>query len=145
MGCRQTRKSSNRLMATLGEIRTENLSNISHKLYSLIELSLRKNGKSQDKFHPITGHEGPEGEKKYCATLSLTSAQDVGGWSKPRPGRFSPEKETWHPLYRRLIGLQGRSGRVRKNSPLPGFDPLSFQSVASRYTDWAIPARWKEW
>ena len=62
-----------------------------------------------------------------------------GGWSAPRPGRFTPGK-TRYPLYRRLGGPQGRSGRVRKISPSPGFDHLIVQPVASRYTDWAIPA-----
>jgi hypothetical protein len=42
-------------------------------------------------------------------------------------------------LYRRLGGPQGRSGRVRKISPPPGFDPRTVQPVASRYTDYAIP------
>ena len=56
----------------------------------------------------------------------------------PRPGRFVPGKETWYPLYRRLGGHQGRSGRVLKISTLPGFDPRTVQSIASRYTDYAI-------
>ena len=34
----------------------------------------------------------------------------------------------------------GRSGRVRKISPLSGLDPRTVQPVASHYTDWAIPA-----
>ena len=51
-----------------------------------------------------------------------------------RPGK------TRYPLYRRLGGPQGRSGRVRKISSLPGFDPRTVQPVASSYTDWAIPA-----
>jgi hypothetical protein len=42
-----------------------------------------------------------------------------------------------YPLYRRLGGPQGRSRQVRKISPPPGFDPRTFQSVASRYTDYA--------
>ena len=37
-----------------------------------------------------------------------------------------------------LGGPQGQSGRVRKISPAPGFDPLTVQAVASRYTDCAI-------
>jgi hypothetical protein len=45
-----------------------------------------------------------------------------------------------YPLCRRLGGPQDRSGRVRKISPPPGFDPLTVQPVASRYTDCAIPA-----
>ena len=47
---------------------------------------------------------------------------------------------TRHPLYRRLGGPQGRSGRVRKVSPLPGFDPRTVQPVANCCTDNAIPA-----
>jgi hypothetical protein len=37
-------------------------------------------------------------------------------------------------------GWVGRSGRLRKISPPPGFDPRTVQPVASRYTDYAIPA-----
>jgi hypothetical protein len=44
------------------------------------------------------------------------------------------------PPGKRLGGAQGRSGRLRKISPPPGFDPLTVQPVASRYTDYAIPA-----
>jgi len=53
--------------------------------------------------------------------------------------RFTPWKETRCPLFRRLGGPQGRSGLVRKISSPPGFDPRTVQTVASRYTDWAIP------
>jgi len=35
--------------------------------------------------------------------------------------------------YRRLGGSQDRSGRVRKISPPPGFDPRTVHPVASRY------------
>jgi hypothetical protein len=45
-----------------------------------------------------------------------------------------------YPLYRRLGRPQGRSGRVLKISPPPGFDPRTAQLVASRYTAYAIPA-----
>jgi hypothetical protein len=48
--------------------------------------------------------------------------------------------KTRYPLYRRLGGPQDRSGRERKNSALPEFDPRTVQTVASRYTDYAIPA-----
>ena len=40
-----------------------------------------------------------------------------------------------YPLYRRLGGHQDLSGSVRKNSPPTGFDPRTFQRVASRYTN----------
>ena len=42
------------------------------------------------KVHHTTGHEGPEGGYRYSTTLSLTSALDGGGWSTPRPSRFTP-------------------------------------------------------
>ena len=45
------------------------------------------------KVHPRKGHEGPEGEWRYSCTLTLTSALDVGGWSTPRLGRFTPGKD----------------------------------------------------
>ena len=61
------------------------------------------------------------------------------GWSTPRPGRFTPEKNSY-PLYKRLGGFHGRSGRVPKIFPPPGFDPRTLQPVASRYTDYALPA-----
>jgi hypothetical protein len=50
---------------------------------------------------------------------------------------FTPPGKTRYPLYRRLAGPQGRSGQVRKISPPTGFDPRTFQPVASRYTDYA--------
>jgi len=51
-----------------------------------------------------------------------------------------PPGMTRYPLYKRLGGPQGRSGRVRKISPPPEFDPRPVQPVASHYTDWIIPA-----
>jgi len=42
--------------------------------------------------HPITGHEGPEREQMYSSTLPSTTALDGGGWSTPRPGRFTPRE-----------------------------------------------------
>jgi hypothetical protein len=66
-----------------------------------------------------------QGGVEFSSTLSLTSALDWGGWLAPRPGRFTPGK--------------GRSGRTRKISSLPGFDPRTVQTVESRYTDYIIP------
>ena len=64
--------------------------------------------------------------------FSSSSALNRGGWSTPRPGRFAPWKETRYPLYSRVGGPQGRSGRVCKISPLTVFDPRTVQPVASR-------------
>jgi hypothetical protein len=85
------------------------------------------------KVHPRTGHEGPEGEQRFSSTLSLTTALDGVGGQRHAPAALPPGK-TRYPLYRRPGGLQGRSGRVRKISPPPGFDPRTVQSIASRYT-----------
>ena len=62
----------------------------------------------------------------------------VGG-ERHGPAALPPGK-TWYPLCRKLGGPQSLSGRVRKISLPPGFDPRTVQPVASRDTDWAIPA-----
>ena len=41
------------------------------------------------KGHCRTGHEGPQREQMYSSTISTASELDVGGWSTPRPGRFT--------------------------------------------------------
>ena len=71
--------------------------------------------KVKGKLHPLTYHEGTEGEKICRSSLSLTSALDgVGGerHATLRPGRCTPEM-TRYPLFGKL----DQSGRVRKNSP----------------------------
>jgi hypothetical protein len=73
---------------------------------------------------------------KYMVFL-LTSALDRGGWSMPRPGRFTPGEDPL-PIVRRLGGSQGQSGRVGKMSSPQGFNLRTVQSVASRYTDYTI-------
>ena len=84
--------------------------------------------------HSITCHEGTMREQRFRSTLSLTSALDVGWVINAAPRQLYPQ----YPLYRRLVGSQGRCGRVRKISPPRGFDRRTVQPVASRYTDWAI-------
>ena len=83
-------------------------------------------GKGKGNVLSITGHEDPVGEQMYSYTLPSTSALDVRGLSTPRPGRFTSRKDPV-PIYRRLGGPQGRSGRVRKISPPTGFDPRTAQ------------------
>jgi len=58
------------------------------------------------------------------------------GWvvNATAPAALPPGK-TQYLWYRRLGGHQSRSGLVRNISPPPGFDPRTFQPVASRYTD----------
>ena len=58
----------------------------------------------------------------------MTTALEGGEGSASRPGRSLTPGKTRYPLYRRLDGLQGRSGQVRKISPPPGFDPRTVQT-----------------
>jgi hypothetical protein len=76
---------------------------------------------------------------KYRYSSFFNLGARWGGWSTRHPGRFTPGKETRYPLYRRLGGPQGRSGRVRKISPPPVFDPRTVQPAASRYTRLSYP------
>jgi hypothetical protein len=62
----------------------------------------------------------------------------VGG-QRHAPAALPPVM-TRYPLYMKLGRPQGRSGRMLKISPQPGFDPRTVKLVASRYTDWAIAA-----
>ena len=77
------------------------------------------------------------GEQRYSSTFSLTSTLDGGGWSTPRPGRFTPGKEIHYQLYKRLGGPPGPVGTDAENlaSPPPEFDPRTVHPVASSYTD----------
>ena len=63
---------------------------------------------------------------------------EVGG-QRHAPAAL-PTGKTRYPLHRRLGGPQAQSGRVRKISPLPGFDHRAVQPVTCRYNDYAIPA-----
>jgi hypothetical protein len=71
--------------------------------------------------------------------FSLTAELDGGRRLTPRPGRFTPGKESRYPLYKRLGGPQGRSGRAWKISSPPVFEPQTVHPVASRYTKYAVP------
>jgi len=63
----------------------------------------------------------------------------VGGY-RHEPGRFTPGKHTRYPLFRRLGGPQGWSGRVQIISPIPEFEHQTVEPAGNRYTDWATPA-----
>jgi hypothetical protein len=55
----------------------------------------------------------------------------VGG-QHHAPAALPPVEDT--------VPIVQEAGRERKISSPPGFDPRTVQPVASRYTDWAIPA-----
>ena len=64
--------------------------------------------KGKGKVHPITGHEGPE-LKRYSSPVFLTSGLYGGGWSTPRPGRFTAEDPVPIIIIIIWIGVQFRS------------------------------------
>jgi len=47
----------------------------------------------------------------------MTAALEGGEWSAARSGRTLPPGKTRYPLYRRLGGSQGRSGRAENLVP----------------------------
>jgi len=63
----------------------------------------------------------------------LTSALDGGEWSASRPGLFTPGKEPWYSLVRRLGGAQSCSqrGAEEKNFQPP---PEIELPIIQRYT-----------
>jgi hypothetical protein len=73
------------------------------------------------RFHPFLQATKALRESRGIALLCFqASALEGGEGSASRPGRFLPPGKTRYPLYRRLDGPQGRSGRVRKISPPTG-------------------------
>jgi hypothetical protein len=75
-----------------------------------------------------TAHRGSRG----TALFFLDHDTRMGEGTESRPDRSLPPGKTRYSLYRRLGGPQGRSGEVRKISPLPpGFDLRTVQPVAS--------------
>ena len=66
----------------------------------------------------------------------MTAALEGGEWSAARPDRTLPPGKSRYPLYRRLGGPQGRSGRAENLVPT-GIRSQTAQPVVSRYTDTA--------
>ena len=60
----------------------------------------------------------------------MTVTLEGGEWSAARPGRTLPPGKTRYPLYRRLGGPQGRSGRA-ENLVLTGIRSRIVQPVVS--------------
>jgi len=61
----------------------------------------------------------------------MTAALEGGEWSAACPGRTLPPGKTRYPLYRRLGGPQGRSGRA-ENLVSTGIRSRIVQLIVSR-------------
>ena len=66
----------------------------------------------------------------------MSAALEGGEWSAAGPCRTLPPGKTRYPLYRRLGGPQGRSGRAENLVPTE-IRSRTVQPVVSRYTDYA--------
>jgi hypothetical protein len=69
----------------------------------------------------------------------MTAALEGGEWSTARPGHTLPPGKTRYPLYWRLGGPQGRSGRTENLAP-SGFNPRIVQPVAHSLYRLSYPA-----
>jgi hypothetical protein len=69
------------------------------------------------------------------AFKGLNSALRRGWVLNTTPRSLYHRERNSVPKVQKLGGPHGRSGRVRKTSPLPGFDPRTVHPVACRYTD----------
>jgi hypothetical protein len=88
---------------------------------------------TKGKVQPITGHEGPNREKRFSCTLPLTSRLNQSVWSMPHPANFNPERDPATTV-QRLAQAQ----RVQKVLPPLGLNPQNVQHVASHYTNHII-------
>ena len=65
----------------------------------------------------------------------LNGVVDGGGWSAPRPGRFTPQKRPGTHCTGGWVGPRAGVDGCGKSRPPPVFDPRTVHPVASRYTD----------
>jgi hypothetical protein len=115
----------------------------------LSEFSFNKTVYKQHYYCHFTVHSFSLSTYENPIKFTLEQAKKAPRWSKVQLYSFFNLGATWgvgvqclatanlppgmtqYPLYRRLGGPQGRSGRVRKISPPPppGFDPQTVQSM----------------
>ena len=81
---------------------------------------------SKGKVFPLQARLWPRGWVEAYHYSSMTTAVEGDEWSAARPGRTLSPGKTRYPLYRRLDGPQGRSGRAENLAP-PGFDTRTVQ------------------
>ena len=92
------------------------------------------------KIYTRTCNEDAEAEKRYSSTLSLTLALDGVGGQRHVPTVLLSRKRPGNHYAWRWVGPTADVELVQEISPPPGFEPRTVQPVASRHTDWAIPA-----
>jgi hypothetical protein len=97
-------------------INTTQYNKLSYVLFKMVPLYNYSKGQSITGHpitdHPITGHQEPRGRDRYSSTHSRPR-RSVGVGGQHHASAALPPGKTRYPLYRRLGGPQGRSGRVR--------------------------------
>jgi hypothetical protein len=88
----------------------------------------------KSKGHPITGHQGPRGGVEVELYSFSTSAVGGGGWSAPRPGRFTPGKYPV-PIVQEAGCAPGPVWTCAKNLAPTGIRSSDGPARTSRYTD----------
>ena len=78
---------------------------------------------------------------RYSYTLSLTSTLDGVGGQCYAPAALIPRKRSVTHCVGGWVGPRAGLNGTGKSLSLPEFDPLIIQPVASRYTNYAVPAR----
>ena len=87
-------------------------------------------------FHPVIGHEGPQGEQRYSSTLFLTSALEGGEGSASRPGRTLPRERPGTRCTGGWVGLRAGLDGCGKSRPHRDSIPGPSSPLGSRYTDY---------
>ena len=90
--------------------------------------------KGKGKSHPITVHEGAEGEYRYRITLSLTSALD-GELVNATPRPLYPQERPGTHCIGGWVGPRAGLERCENSRPPLEFDPRTVKPVAICYTD----------
>jgi hypothetical protein len=93
-------------------------------------------GTKWSKVHPRTVHEGSMEEKRCRSTFSLASA--INGVGGQHSSADLPPGKTRYPLHRKMVGPQGRSGRVLKILPHTGFRSPNRVACSESLRRWCI-------
>jgi hypothetical protein len=107
--------------------------------YSAREGGEGYNVEAKVKIYPVTGNKDPEEGDRYNSILSLMLALEGVGGQRHAPILFPRNELVLIWKWGIALGLQCRSGSLRKNCHEPGIYARTFHCVAFRYTHYVIP------
>jgi hypothetical protein len=91
------------------------------------------------KVRSVTGHEHPDGEYRYSCILSLTLTLDWGGSLTRRPGLFTVSERDSAPIVQKARWDPRPVWKGAEILASTRIRSRTFQPIASRYTENAIP------